>query len=90
MSKTIKLDEDEAELLQAIEKGAWKSVDKLDSEISKFKKLATSTLKKNKRINIRISEQDLYLVQRKAVHEGIPYQTLISSILHKYVKGEIT
>ena len=50
---------------------------------------AVNTMKKNKRVNVRISERDLQLVQRKALEEGIPYQTLISSLIHKYINGRL-
>jgi hypothetical protein len=49
-----------------------------------------ATLRKDKRVNIRISEKDLLALQKRAVHQGIPYQTLISSVLHKYVNGGFT
>ncbi len=51
---------------------------------------AKNTLKKDKRINIRISSRDLEVIQRKAIKEGLPYQSLVSSVLHKYVSGQLT
>jgi predicted DNA binding CopG/RHH family protein len=51
---------------------------------------AKNTLKKDKRINIRISSRDLEGIQRKAIKEGLPYQSLVSSVLHKYVSGQLT
>jgi len=51
---------------------------------------ARNTLKKDKRINIRISSRDLEGIQRKAIKEGLPYQSLIASVLHKYVSGQLT
>lgn len=51
--------------------------------------MAKETLKKNKRINIRVSERDLEGVQKKAIEEGLPYQTLIASVIHKYVSGRL-
>lgn len=53
----------------------------------RLKDSAQATLRKDKRVNIRISERDLNELQRKAVHEGLPYQTFIASILHKFVNG---
>jgi predicted DNA binding CopG/RHH family protein len=52
-----------------------------------YKKIASTTLKKNRKINIRLTENDLTAIQRRAAREGIPYQTLIGSVLHKYVNG---
>lgn len=80
-----KLTEDEKDILESVEAGEWKSVDE-DSKID-YKAIAKETLKKDKRINIRLSSRDLDLIQRKAAREGIPYQTLIGSILHKYANG---
>ena len=81
----MKLDKEEKEILEAYEKGNLLSVPNIKKEKARYREYAKSTLKKNKRINIRISERDLIHLQRKAVEEGLPYQTLISSILHKYV-----
>jgi predicted DNA binding CopG/RHH family protein len=58
-----------------------------EEEMAKLRQYARNTLQKNKRINIRLSERDLLGIQAKAVEEGLPYQTLISSILHKYLRG---
>ena len=85
MSK-IKLDQEEQEILASFEAG------ELDSDLTEGRKsflsqVAAETSKKDKRINIRISTRDLTALQRRALEEGLPYQTLISSILHKYVSG---
>ncbi|MBL4630621.1 MAG: hypothetical protein JKY14_05495 [Paraglaciecola sp.] len=85
MSK-IKLDQEEQALLTAFE------ADEFDSELTDKRQLflsnvAEQTTKKDKRINIRISTRDLTALQRRALEEGLPYQTLVSSILHKYVSG---
>jgi len=85
----IVLDQEERELMDSIENNEWKSVENLQSETAKYSKVAKATLNKNKRINIRISERDFEMVQRKAIEEGIPYQTLISSLIHKYLSGKI-
>ena len=85
MSKS-KLNKEEREILKDFEAGEFKSV--LTSKRKKtLQAIAEGTVKKNKRINIRISERDLQALQRRALEEGIPYQTLVSSILHKYVSG---
>ena len=77
------LDEYESEILEAFESGKLKPVKSQDD----FQQIARNTLKKNRKINIRISENDLAALQRRAAREGLPYQTLIGSVLHKYVSG---
>lgn len=87
--KKIKLDKEEKALLRSVEKGEWKSVKNLDSQKKKYGLAAEQTLLKDKRINIRLSSQDLYGVQKRAIDEGIPYQTLIASVIHKYATGRL-
>lgn len=84
----IKLDKEEKEILESYENDEWVSVSSPE-EISRYQAAAKATFKKNKRVNIRISGVDLELIQERALMEGIPYQTLISSILHKYVNGRL-
>jgi predicted DNA binding CopG/RHH family protein len=67
--------------------GEWQPIKNPKAEIKKLREYAKNTLQKDKRINIRISSKDLDQVQVIAAQEGIPYQTLISSIIHKYVSG---
>jgi len=81
-----KLNKEEKEILESYEKDEWVSVSN-PASIAKYKAAAKATFKKNKRVNIRISELDLELLQERALIEGLPYQTLMSSILHKYVTG---
>jgi len=85
----MKLNKEEKKFLDAYEKGVYEPVRDPKNEIARYREYAKSALKKNKRINIRVSERDILHIQRKAVEEGLPYQTLISSILHKYVSREI-
>ena len=87
--KAPKLDPEEEALLEELEKDEWKSVVALPEDLVRFKQAARNTLKKDKRVNIRISERDLLSIQKIALEEGIPYQTLISSVLHKYVNKKI-
>lgn len=82
--KALKLDHEEKELLEEIERDEWVSTVK-PGDLSRYKQIAKNTMKKDKRVNIRISERDLSTIQRIAMEEGIPYQTLMSSVLHKYV-----
>ena len=83
---TQKLDREEQELLDAFEAGDFKS-DLNEKRRTQLAKLAETSIKKDKRINIRISRRDLEALQRRALEEGLPYQSLVSSVLHKYVSG---
>ena len=85
----MRLDKEEKEILNAYEKGDFSSIPNAERDIKRYREYAKYTLQKNKRINIRISQRDLIYIQRKAVEEGLPYQTLISSILHKYINGNL-
>ncbi len=84
-----KLDKEELEILESLENDEWRSVKDLEKEIEKHKQIAKNTIKKDKRINIRISSKDLEKIKTTAVELGLPYQTLISSILHQYVTGRL-
>ena len=84
----IDLDAEEKELLESFEKNEWKTVK--EKKISHYQQIAKATFKKDSRVNIRMSSKDVHAIQVKALEEGIPYQTLISSILHKYVTGKLT
>jgi len=86
----LKLQQDELELLASYEAEEWKSAKKIKEQKEQYRAYARATLRKDKRVNIRISEKDLLALQKRAVHQGIPYQTLISSVLHKYVNGGFT
>ena len=79
----------EKELVESVERGEWKSVKRLGDEQQRFQKYADATFKKDRRINIRLSNKDLLAIQKRALEEGIPYQTLISSLLHKYVNDRL-
>ena len=78
----------ELEILASYEKGELKSV-ATKAELAKFKSGARATALKDKRVNIRLSSGDLKDIQAKALEEGMPYQTLIASVLHKYVTGKL-
>ncbi len=83
--KKIKLDKEEQELVDSFERGEWRSVPNFEEEKKRYQEIAAATFKKDRRVNIRISTKDLHGLQIRALEEGIPYQTLISSILHKYL-----
>ena len=85
----LRLDKEEKDLLDSYERGEWKSVKNLKEEIEKHRGYARQTLKKDKRVNIRISSMVLDELQTRAVEDGMPYQTLISSILHRFVTGKL-
>ncbi len=88
MSK-IKLDKEEKNILNSFERGEWKQVNDFKAEVKKHQEYARNTLKKDKRVNIRISSKVLEEIQALAVENGIPYQTLMTSILHRYVHGSL-
>lgn len=84
-----KLDKEEREILEAFESGRTKHA-KDAAEIQKrHQEYANAMFRKDARINIRLSSRDLHRLQKKALAEGIPYQTLVASILHKYVEGRL-
>ena len=80
----------EEDILGSFEKGEWRSVPNLKDEIERYASSAAATLSKDKRINIRLSSRDLEDIQMRAAEEGMPYQTLIASILHKYASGRLS
>jgi len=82
-----KLTKEEKEILDSFEKGEWIPVADLSKRKKELADYARNTLRKDKRLNIRISERDLIELQRKAVKEGLPYQTYVSSIIHKFING---
>ena len=85
--KKYQLDKEEQEILDAIEHGKWEWVKPQKAEFEHYAQIARNTLRKNQRMNIRISKVDLNRIKAKAAEEGIPYQTLVASIIHKYVSG---
>jgi predicted DNA binding CopG/RHH family protein len=84
-----KLTKEEKEILDSFEKGEWVPVTDLSKRRKELAEYARNTLRKDKRLNIRISERDLIELQRKAVKEGLPYQTYVSSIIHKFINGTL-
>jgi predicted DNA binding CopG/RHH family protein len=84
-----KLDPEEREILEAFEADQLKPVADKDAELHRHRKYAEATFKKDQRINIRISNRDLQALKKRALSEGIPYQTLVASVLHKYVDDRL-
>ncbi len=85
----IRLEEEETALVDSYERGEWRSIEGWPNQAATYASYAQATLKKDQRINIRISARDLEAIQKRAFEEGIPYQTLIASVLHKYVAGRL-
>ena len=84
----MKIDEYEIEVVRAYDRGELKSV-ATKTELARFKAAARATAIKDRRVNIRLSSVDLIDIQVRALEEGVPYQTLIASVLHKYVTGRL-
>ncbi len=84
------LDRYEKQILSAFETGTLKSTVTSEASLRRYRDYARATLAKNKRVNIRLSTQDLSEIQTRAAEDGIPYQTLISSVLHKFVTGRFS
>ena len=89
MKNSLKLDEEEVKILRDFERGELTSINNFKEAKRQLEEAAHNFLQKDRRINIRISSRDLETLQKKAVKEGMPYQTLISSTLHKFVTGKL-
>jgi predicted DNA binding CopG/RHH family protein len=87
-SPTMKIDAAEKELLESVERGDWKSAGG-KRERTRYSRYAKATFRKDRRLNIRLSSKDLEAIQKRALAEGLPYQTLIASLLHKYATGRL-
>ena len=87
--KRIYLDKEEREILESFERGEWRPGTDLEGMKKKLAAAARNTILKDQRINIRLAAMDLTRIRSRAMEEGIPYQTLISSILHKYANGTL-
>ena len=85
----METDLDEKDILDSVENGEWRSVPNLGEERKRLSAYAAATFRKDRRINVRISGKDLDALQKRALEEGLPYQTLISSLIHKYVSGRL-
>ena len=86
----MKYDKEEKNILEAFENGNLKLSKPSKKEIESIKSAAKNTFKKNKRITIRLYDHDYTGIQKKAMEMGIPYQTLISGIIHRYIEGDLT
>ena len=89
MNKPLSLDKEELQILEDLERGEFKRIPNFLAEKKALESAARATLQKGKRINIRLSARDLERIQMQAAREGMPYQTYISSTLHKLVSGRL-
>jgi len=87
--KKITLDKEEQELVSSFERGEWKPVRNQAREIARHKTYAANTQRKDRRVNIRLSSKDLEEIQAIAVQQGMPYQTLMASVLHRFAAGSL-
>jgi predicted DNA binding CopG/RHH family protein len=84
-----KLDKYEREILDSYNNDEWESISNIEQKKSKYSQYAKNTLLRNKKINIKVSEKDFVNLKAKSFEEGISYQDLISSILHKFITGKL-
>ena len=84
------LDEEEKELMASLESEEWQMVANFAQKKEEAETAARNTIKKDKRINLRLTQKDYHEIQIRAIEEGVPYQTLIASIVHKYLNGTLT
>lgn len=83
----VKLDQDENELLESVERGEWSTVGDFEEESALAKEAAANFIRKDERITLRLSSGDLDRLKQKAAYKGLPYQTFIASVLHEYAAG---
>ena len=84
------LNTEEREILEKFERGELKSVPGADREMEIAPQAARNTFAKTRRVNLRVTERDFSRAHARAREEGIPYQTLLSSVIHKYLAGRLT
>ena len=85
----MKFENGEKEILDSVERGEWRTARAPKRVLNRYARSAKATFKKDRRLNIRISTKDLEAIQKRALEEGLPYQTLIASLLHKYASGRL-
>ncbi|AEF86811.1 CopG domain protein DNA-binding domain protein [Treponema primitia ZAS-2] len=84
------LDDEEKDLAKSIANDEWQSIGNLDQMKRLLQEAARTTMTKDQRMNIRLTKKDLDGIKTRALAEGMPYQTLVSSIIHKYISGQLT
>jgi predicted DNA binding CopG/RHH family protein len=85
----MNLTKEERAILESVERAEWRRVPDFPKDARRYQTAARATLRKDIRVNIRMSEMDLSRFRKKAAEEGLPYQTLIASVLHKYINGRL-
>ncbi len=85
----MKFDKEEQAIFDSVEAGEWKPVEDMEARRKTYSEIAKATFRKDSRVNIRLPKRDVTAIQVKAMEEGIPYQTMMASILHKYVTGRL-
>lgn len=85
----MKIDKEEKELIESIEKGEWRQIRDKTGLKKKLLAAVKTTMLKDQRMNIRIAKRDLDALKARALEEGMPYQSLVSSVLHRYVTGRL-
>jgi predicted DNA binding CopG/RHH family protein len=86
----VKLDQEETEILEAFEAGKLERSADADELLKRHQEYAAATLRRDARVNVRLTNRDLDRLKKRALEQGIPYQVLASSILHKYVEGALS
>jgi predicted DNA binding CopG/RHH family protein len=86
----VKLDPEEQDILDSVERGEWKTTKNAKQEAAFAKKAAENFIRKDERITLRLSSGDLARLKQKAAYKGLPYQTFIASVLHEYAAGHFT
>ncbi len=89
MIPVTRLDPEENEILEAFENGTLRQAENSAQDIERHQLIAKAMLKRDARLNIRLSSKDFRALQARALKEGIPYQMLVSSILHKFIDGQL-
>lgn len=87
--KKMLLTKEEAMLEKELANNEWVTIPDMAGEIEKYQTHARAAMNKNKKINIRMSDWDYNHIKLKAAQEGMPYQTLVSSLIHKYLTGQL-
>jgi len=85
----MNIDNEDKEYIDSMENGEWKPAKNQKALLLELKETAVNTMAKDQRMNIRIGKRDLEGIKAKALEEGMPYQTLVASIIHKYVNGKL-
>lgn len=85
-----KMSAEEREILDGFERGKLRSASRAERELQEARQAARNTFNKTRRVNLRMTERDFNLAHSRAREEGLPYQTLLSSVIHKYLSGRLT